>query len=64
MTDRCRCFKKAPPEVLEHPERHDYTINFILADFFGIVKEAYLTMSVKISSLEVENIKRVKAVKL
>ena len=37
-----RCLnKKAPPEVLEHPERHDYTINFILADFFGIVKEAY-----------------------
>ena len=33
-----RCFKKTPPEVLEHPERHDYTINFILADFFGIVK--------------------------
>ena len=33
--------KKTPPEVLEHPERHDYTINFILADFFGIVKEAY-----------------------
>ena len=34
-----RCLnKKAPPEVLKHPERHDYTINFILADFFGIVK--------------------------
>ena len=37
-----RCLnKKAPPEVLEHPERHDYTINFILADFFGIVKEVW-----------------------
>ena len=37
-----RCLnKKAPPEVLEHPERHDYTINLILDDYFGNVKEAY-----------------------
>lgn len=43
VTSKCGSYfyKKTPPEVLEHPERHDYTINFILADFFGIVKEAY-----------------------
>lgn len=40
-TVSCRYSKKTPPEVLKHPERHDYTINLILADYFGNVKGVY-----------------------